>query len=421
MEHYRNLHTKCNKLEKELIGRLFSGNTNLAVIAQSLISPSDLFTEGAFFETLVKGIVNNKNVINIFLENKKNIADYPESYRPIENICEEIKELSNAIKLADILKEGFINVPDEKVEDYIADIQYKIINTIDTKETQKADIDSIIKEYKKRQDEFEEKKKNGGSLIGFSCGYEKIDQVIDGIREGHLWIIGGYTNMGKSFASLNIVANVIKQNKRVVFYSLEMVATDILSRIIGILEQENGNTILKGYSKKDITNTLDLIRNTKLSVHGDKLEISKIIYSIEEEYLKNKPDLIVIDFLQLVTKKGGSSEYETTTEAILQIQSIAKKLKIPIIVLSQVSNDSVKNSSDIVMGFKGSGAIAAAADLAIELVHGEQDAKTYKQKIQNREPVTIKWIIKKNRHGRNGTIEMSFNGDTGTFIDPFEL
>ena len=73
------------------------------------------------------------------------------------------------------------------------------------------------------------------------------------------------------------------------------------------------------------------------------------------------------------------------------------------------------------MSFKGSGAIAAAADLAIELQSGEEHIDILREKMKNGTPVQMKWIIRKNRHGRVGTLEMSFDGRTGISIEkPFD-
>ena len=90
------------------------------------------------------------------------------------------------------------------------------------------------------------------------------------------------------------------------------------------------------------------------------------------------------------------------------------------IVLSQISNEGARNSHDVVMSFKGSGTIASAADLAIEICIGEDDKNEWRRKMNEGEPVVMKWNIRKNRHGKVGYIDMEFNGRTGIF-SPIEL
>jgi hypothetical protein len=69
------------------------------------------------------------------------------------------------------------------------------------------------------------------------------------------------------------------------------------------------------------------------------------------------------------------------------------------------------------MSFKGSGAIGSSADLAIEIGIGEETIKDWKEKLHDGKPVKMKWSIRKNRHGKVGMIETSFDGNTGVFKD----
>jgi replicative DNA helicase len=279
------------------------------------------------------------------------------------------------------------------------------------------DIQAVIAEFREKQKEYKTKFENGGKLIGLPTGYDKIDKIIDGFRPSHLWVIGAYTNMGKTAASLNFAAELIRQGKRVVFYSLEMTRLDILARLVGILTNQSGVSILKGFPHDEakVQQALDMIVESGMTIHTNKYELSAVEFSMFEEHATKKVDLFILDFIQLVTLKGSRSEYETTTAAILGMQQAAKKLSVPTIILSQISNDGARNSNEVVMAFKGSGGIAAAADLAIEIQIGEENATEWKHKMQEGKPVTMKWNIRKNRHGSVGYVEMEFTGRTGVF------
>jgi serine/threonine-protein kinase len=65
------------------------------------------------------------------------------------------------------------------------------------------------------------------------------------------------------------------------------------------------------------------------------------------------------------------------------------------------------------------GAIAAAADLAIEIIRGKDETvDTIAEKTSKGEPIDMVWVIKKNRHGRLGVIKLEFNGRNGIFEKP---
>jgi len=415
------LKIKSKIFEIELISRIRI-KQNFISKAMTLINKNDFQYYGKHFEIIVDCFRNDKNEfiefknagINFDFLNNSNL-----SFRDIEPICKDLKDVSNAIKLWTILQKGVEELPSENVREYISGIQRDIISNIRNEEGSKNDIQSVLKEFEERKQEYQEKKANGFELLGISTGYKKLDDVIDGLRKGHFWIIGGYTSMGKTATSLNIVSNLIKQGKRVVFYSLEMSSVDILSRLLGTMSNDNGLSIIKGYQKdkKIVEENTQKIINSNLSIHTGMSELSEILFSMYEENITNPVDLFVVDFIQIMTIKGSRSEYETITNCALELQQCAKRLATPIMTLSQISNDGARTGDNVVMSFKGSGAIASSADLAIEIGIGEESIKDWKDKINSGSPVKMKWSIRKNRHGRVGMIEMSFDGKTGIFED----
>lgn len=411
---------KQELLEKEILSSLLFGEQNIPNALQ-IVSVDDFVKYRAHAEIIFSGWKEGKNLVTEFALKGVRISEIQDdsySIRPIEKACRELKQLSIRTALTRIFGEAHKSVPESNIDTFVGEIQQRLIRAIETGRVEDSSIDKVIEEFVEYQNVFEEKKKTGNKLLGLSTGYDKLDEVIDGLRPEHLWIIGGYTNLGKTYASLNILTHLLKQGKRTVFYSLEMSRVDIISRILGIITGINGSSIAKGFADKDtVTKSLELIRESNLGIHNTKTELSQILLSMYEESIKNKPELFVVDFLQLVTVKGTKSEYEAVTQAILELQQAAKRFKIPIIVLSQVSNDGARAGDQQVMGFKGSGAIASAADLAIELVSGEDSIKELREKMNNGEPVLIKWHVKKNRHGRVGSMTMEFTGRTGIFTE----
>jgi len=414
-----NLGQKSTRIEKELLNRIIFAE-NLIPACLTKVNKTHFYHYGNAFEIITEAYKEKKDINFVVIEN--NLTDIIKtdfSFRDINVICDELVDISNAINLWKILQQGVENLPSEKIDEYVSELQRKIINEIKHSETSKADIQSVLKEFENRKNEYKLKKETGQELLGISTGYEKLDNVIDGLRPSHFWIIGGYTNSGKTSASLNIVSNLIKQGKRVVYYSLEMNSVDIFSRLLGIMTEESGLSIIKGYSKKEelIDKTIQDIINSKLSIHTGKSELSEILFSMYQENINNLVDLFVIDFIQIITIKNARSEYETITTCSTEIQQIAKKLNVPVMALSQISNEGAKSSDGVVMSFKGSGAIASSADLAIEIGIGEESIQDWKQKMNDGKSVKMKWSIRKNRHGKVGMIEMSFDGRTGIFKD----
>jgi replicative DNA helicase len=407
---------RSTRLEKELLSKL-DANINNVAIAKQYLTQEDFYAHGTQFSLAVECMEKGKDLTEELVMRGVSMSDFYEVFttRPVELVCRDILDCANARRVTKVLEES-LSVPHENVEKYVAEVQKNLIGSVSSKSHEAGNITQVLKEYKEQQDFYKEKIAKGG-IVGISTGYQKLDDVIDGFRPEHLWIIGGYTNMGKTSAALNLVSNLAKQGKRVVIYSLEMSRTDIVSRLLGIMTEDNGLSIVKGYAKHPLAveTAKKTLEDSGMVIYCGKNELSEIQMSMYEESLKKPVDLFVVDFLQIVSVKGAKSEYEMITNSALGFQQMAKKIKSPIVVLSQISNDGARNPDQDVMTFKGSGSIASAADFAIEIVRSGEDKSKWLADLQKGEPVEMKWLIRKNRHGRVGYIDMRFNGRTGIF------
>lgn len=398
----------------------------------ALVEVSGILTQESFYSP------KNGNLFKIFLElQKKNqpidmvsltkekielslLAEISSSYAISTNVKHYAEEIAKYKTLRDVIEIGHKIVDVGFKEDYenipvvLSELQKNLVD----KKVKQSNIIETFNDFDKRTEEYQEKKRNGIDLIGLSCGYSKIDKVIDGLRKGHFWVIGGYSNLGKTTLSLNIVADLIKQGKRVVYYSLEMTDVDTVSRLLGVMCKENGISIIKGYSKnqEEVNIQRQKIINSNFLVKTGVSELSEILMSMYEENIKNPVDLFIVDYIQNMKVKGARSEYETITTSSVELQLNAQRLGIPTIALSQISNEGAKGSEmQLVASFKGSGAINASADLAMEIKIGEKNNEERIEKIRRGEKVNMKLVISKNRHGSVGYLDLLFDGGTGIF------
>ena len=66
-------------------------------------------------------------------------------------------------------------------------------------------------------------KSEEGQFKPISTGFKNFDSIINGgLQKQSLVVIGGGSSMGKTTFTINLALNLLKQNKKVIYYSLEM-------------------------------------------------------------------------------------------------------------------------------------------------------------------------------------------------------
>lgn len=272
--------------------------------------------------------------------------------------------------------------------------------------------DMIQKEFLNKQ--FDETNK----YIGIPTGFEKIDSAVDGLRKGHLWIIGGYTSTGKTWFSLNIINNIMMENPTT-FFSLEMSKADIVARLLAI-QSGIGSTKIQRHEFDEIgevdkyAKAKERLLQSKLKVYASlKMSLDELVLSMTRDIIKNKTKVFVIDYIQQI-KVGSKEEYAALNEIATTLQAFALKTNTTIIALSQISNEGAKEQSKEYMSFKGSGAIGASADLAIQLFNKDKKEDRIAN-VKAGKPLTVTATVMKNRHGRIGETTLDFTPWNGQF------
>jgi replicative DNA helicase len=277
------------------------------------------------------------------------------------------------------------------------------------------DFEHLLKLFKQEQQEYEKK---DGELIGKESGFKSLDDAVDGIRDGHLWIVGAYTSGGKTQFVLNIANAFFKQKAKVSIYSLEMSKVDIFKRLLGIITGKNGSLLLKNNKTENVearNKGIEVLKESELRVHTEKFNLDEIITSMVVEKKTKGVELFIIDYAQLI-KTGGGNLYEDMRDVAIKLQKFCRTQNVPMILVSQISNESAKSGNSQVIGFKGAGDLSASADVAIELQSGE-DKDEREEKIDRGESVKVEMTVKKNRHGRIFSETLWFQTQTGQFFN----
>lgn len=144
---------------------------------------------------------------------------------------------------------------------------------------------------------------------GLTTGYEDLDQMFTLLPQ-QLYLISAATHIGKTTFALNMCARVASCGEPVLFASLEQ-GVFIADRV--------ANMVGKFPEKLSI-----LTSNSMLRVK----DLTDYVFSMAE-----KPKLVCIDHLHFI-KKDGNKVTQDIDNMIAEIQNMAKKLEIPVIVIA---------------------------------------------------------------------------------------
>jgi len=199
---------------------------------------------------------------------------------------------------------------------------------------------------------------------------------------------------------------VVLQGGVVLYISLEMSRTWILARLLGANQQLNPTDIYLGRitpeQKLSIKGVIALFADSPLCIRDDVSELSDIVKAVQVVHSREgRLDLVVLDFIQNATVRGVNLQNERMALAAARLQRLAVETGACVVVLSQFSNDQVREKGKGIMSFRYASELGHAADVAVELVPGTDG--------------TASLLVRKNRAGRTGQINVRWAGNYSRF------
>ena len=270
-------------------------------------------------------------------------------------------------------------------------------------------------------EELERNANRDGGLDGVPTGFSELDAKLNGLRAGQMIIIAARPGGGKSTLAMDICRScAVHNNKAAAYFSLEMNRTELSMRLLAAESRVFLDRMIKGELEtrdwQEIARTLDKISQAPLIV-DDSPNMTMGEIRAKSRRMKQQFDiqLIVIDYLQLLTSGGKSveSRQQEVSEFSRSIKLLAKELEIPIVAVAQLNRDSEKRNDKRpqVADLRESGSLEQDADVVL-LIHREDmfNENTEKQGMAD-------IIIGKQRSGPTGIVELAFQGHFSRFAE----
>lgn len=206
-----------------------------------------------------------------------------------------------------------------------------------------------------------------GNVRGLSTGFRSIDQMLGGLEGGLLYILAGRPGMGKSALAFQIGHNVARQYKRVAIFSLEMVAQQVLSRLVCAGARVTWESIKRGQVSEDkwpqLIEHIDRVCSLPLTIDDSSHMTTAGIDSTLARL--GNVDLVIVDHLGLLSDdKWEKNETVRLGHISWALKQIAKDYKIPVIAVCQLNREVDKrdNKRPMLADLRQSGNIEENAD-----------------------------------------------------------
>ena len=284
---------------------------------------------------------------------------------------------------------------------------------------------------------------SGGKLMeGLSTGYKYLDETLQGLKPGEMIVIAARPSVGKTSLAMNIAESCalgldmnnvpVKyddgKKHPVAIFSLEMPVEQLTKRMLAgraHLNMWRLNRNLVARSEKQVmTNNLlqamGELRGAPIYVDDTAgLDVMDLRARARRMKKQHGIELIVIDYLQLCCCREGARQGRQIEVSMIsqQIKAMAKELKVPVIVLSQLSRANEQRGDKFekpkLSDLRDSGAIEQDADVVFLLRRPSRNSNDPES-----QDLTLAYVdIAKNRNGETGEVKMNFIREWTRFLD----
>jgi replicative DNA helicase len=254
----------------------------------------------------------------------------------------------------------------------------------------------------------------GRRITGLATGYPGLDNETAGLQPSELIILAARPSMGKTALALNIAENVgLRQREPVAIFSLEMSKESLLLRLLASEARVDAHKFRTGHMSRDdwskVTGALANLGEAPIWI-DDSASSTVLEMGAKARRLKRDRglSLMIVDYLQLVVPTGGgrnTNRQEEVSGMSRALKGLAKELKVPIVVLSQLTRAPEREDRKPQLAdLRESGAIEQDADVVLFI----NRPNFYKTDLPEEDRAKAELIIAKQRNGPTGLLNFVF-------------
>ncbi len=260
--------------------------------------------------------------------------------------------------------------------------------------------------------------------LGVPSGFTALDNLLGGFQKGDLVIIAARPGMGKTSLMLNMAVSAARSKARVAVFSLEMSNEQLLQRIVSTETRINQQKLRLGQLNEHewelfVEATMGgSLNNLRVFLDDTPaLSVMQLRTKCRRLYRESGLDLIIVDYLQLMTAggrlDGSNNRVQEISHISRNLKEIAREINVPLIAGAQLSR-AVEQRTDkkpVLSDLRESGSIEQDADVVMFIYRDDM----YNEASERPNEADI--IVAKHRNGPTGTIELFFNKELTQFAN----
>ena len=318
--------------EQSVVGAMLMDKDAIMTAAE-IISGEDFYqtSYGVIFDAIVELFNEGKPVDLITLQERLKEKDVPAEISSLEFVRDLVTAVPTSANIkyyAEIVSEKAMLRRLIKLNEEIANTCYlakepleavlemtekKVFELVQKRNS--GDFVPIKQVVLNALERIEKASKNKGTVTGIPTGFLDLDYKTSGLQPSDLILVAARPSMGKTAFVLNIAQHVaFKENKSVAIFSLEMSKEQLVNRLFSLESQVDAQLLRTGNLKdsdwEKLIEGAGIIGKSNLIIDDTPgISISELRSKCRKYKLEKGLDIIIIDYLQLMTGRvGGRSE-----------------------------------------------------------------------------------------------------------------
>lgn len=281
----------------------------------------------------------------------------------------------------------------------------------------KSDFERVSSVLSRSIEQLEQVFNNKSDVTGIETPFIDLNSKTSGFQKGDMVLIAARPSMGKTTFALNLAQHAaLRCGKSVVIFSLEMSKEQLVQKLlcaeanISMVSFRNGD--LKDSDWDNIVRSAGPLGASKIFIDDTPgVTVMEMRSKCRRIKLEHGIDMILIDYLQLMSGSGSESRQQEVSEISRSIKALAKEMECPVIALSQLSRAPEQRADHrpMLSDLRESGSIEQDADVVMFLYRDEYYNKETEDKNIG------ECIMAKQRNGPVGTVKLAWLGQYSKF------